>query len=136
MEPSSLAQKLQMRPGSRVLVVNAPEDYLAALSPLPEGAEVSEGEDATGQYDVVQTFVKDRLDVERYAALALGALRAGGVLWFSYPKQSSKVATDLTRDRGWDVVARAGLRPVAQVSVDDVWSAVRFRPEADVDPRR
>ncbi len=129
-----LAAKLQVKPGSRLLVLNAPEGYRSALEPLPEDAEVSETPDE-GAFDVVQAFVKDRLDVERYAAEAIRALKPGGALWFSYPKQSAKVATDLTRDKGWDVVARAGLRPVAQVAVDDVWSALRFRPERHVGRR-
>ena len=130
---SALAGKLRVKPGARVLLVNAPPGYAARLDPLPEGAEVAETPD--GEFDVVQAFVKDRLDVERYAEPAIRSLRRGGALWFAYPKQASKVATDLTRDKGWDIVARAGLRPVAQVSVDDVWSALRFRPTADVKPR-
>ena len=48
------------------------------------------------------------------------------------PKRSAKVATDLTRDHGWEAFAKAGWRPVTQVSVDDVWSALRFRPLAEV----
>ena len=50
------------------------------------------------------------------------------LLWLSYPKRSSKVETDLSRDVGWEVVADAGLRPVTQVSIDETWSALRFRP--------
>ena len=135
MEGGALARKLQVKPGARVLVLDGPEGYEETLGPLPENVvlETEPGED--GVYDVVQVFVKDRLDVERRAAAALRALRPGGVLWFAYPKQAAKVATDLTRDRGWDVVAQAGLRPIAQVAVDEVWSALRFRPVADVRPR-
>ena len=127
---ATLARKLQVKPASRVLVLDAPEGYVERLG---AAAETEPRED--GAYDVVQVFVKDRLDVERRAAPALRALRRGGVLWFSYPKRASQVATDLTRDHGWDVVAQAGLRPVAQVSVDEVWSALRFRPASDVRPR-
>lgn len=130
MAASSLEHKLQMKPESRVLVLDAPSGYLERLDAV---AETEPRED--GAYDVVQVFVKDRLDVERRAAAALRALRPGGALWFAYPKRSSGVATDLTRDRGWDVVAHAGLRPVAQVAVDEVWSALRFRPTEDVRPR-
>ena len=135
MEAGALARKLQVKAGSRVLVLDAPERYEETLGPLPEAVVVETSPGEAGAYDVVQVFVKDRLDVERRAAAALRALRPGGVLWFAYPKQAAKVATDLTRDRGWDVVAQAGLRPVAQVAVDEVWSALRFRPEADVRPR-
>ena len=55
-----------------------------------------------------------------------------GPLWASYPKRSAKVATDLTRDHGWEAFSSAGWRPVTQVSIDDVWSALRFRPLAEV----
>jgi len=49
-------------------------------------------------------------------------------LWISYPKRSSKVETDITRDVGWDVVYKAGLEGVTQIAIDDTWSALRFRP--------
>ena len=51
-----------------------------------------------------------------------------GLLWLSYPEKSSKVKTDLTRDVLWALVEPAGWRPVTQVSIDEVWSAMRFRP--------
>jgi len=60
--------------------------------------------------------------------VAIAALKYDGLLWISYPKRSSKVETDLTRDRGWEVMTEAGLRPVTQVSIDALWSALRFRP--------
>lgn len=53
----------------------------------------------------------------------------------SYPKKSSKVKTDLTRDIGWDVVTDVGWTGIAQVSIDDTWSATRFRPADDVGRR-
>ena len=68
--------------------------------------------------------------------MALESITYDGVLWISYPKRSSKVKTDLSRDVGWDVVANAGLRPVTQVSVDETWSALRFRPLEQVGKSR
>ena len=65
----------------------------------------------------------------------MGALKLGGLLWFSYPKKSSKVETDITRDVGWDALGSTGLRPVTQVAIDDTWSALRFRPVVDVKSR-
>ncbi len=131
MAAEALARKLRIAVGSRALVLGAPPGYASSLA-AAAGAEVDEEAREESNYDVVQAFVKDRLDVEREAARALRALKPGGVLWFSYPKTASGVASELTRDRGWDVVARAGLRPVSQVSVDEVWSALRFRPGSDV----
>jgi hypothetical protein len=53
-------------------------------------------------------------------------------IWICYPKLSSKVKTDLTRDHGWEPMFRSGWIVVAIASVDAVWSAVRFRPKAKV----
>jgi hypothetical protein len=53
-------------------------------------------------------------------------------IWICYPKLTSKVKTDLTRDHGWEPMFRAGWIVVAIASVDAVWSAVRFRPKAKV----
>jgi Protein of unknown function (DUF3052) len=130
MAETPLARKLQIGPGSRVLVLNAPTGYRDRLRPLPEGAAIDE-ESGEG-FDVVHLFVRDSAELDRHAGRALSSVREGGVLWISYPKHSSKVETDLTRDVGWETVKGAGLRPVAQVSVDDIWSALRFRPAEQV----
>jgi hypothetical protein len=126
MEPSQLAKKLVIKPGDRVLALDAPDDYLARLEPLPPGSEVASEPDGT--FDVVHLFVGNAAALERSAPVAVAAVRPGGVLWVSYPKRSPGVSTDLSRDCGWAPLARAGLIPVSQVAVDDVWSALRFRP--------
>ncbi|TMK52345.1 MAG: hypothetical protein E6G66_04075 [Actinobacteria bacterium] len=59
----NLAGKLQIKPGSKVLVLGAPDGYLASLEPLPAGAEVAE--EPGDFFDVVQAFVRDRADLAR-----------------------------------------------------------------------
>jgi len=127
MAGSPLTKKLGLKPGQRVLVINAPEGYRDLLGALPEGVEMHDQPD--GSYDFVQLFAKDKAQLERDAPVAIAALKPNGMFWISYPKQSSKVPTDITRDRGWDVVEQTGLQGVAMVSVDGVWSAFRFRPK-------
>jgi len=122
----TLTQKLGMQPGQRVLVLNRPPGHSDRLAPLPEGIVLEEV--PVGKYDFVHLFVKDQAELEQLGPSALESVEYDGILWISYPKQSSKVKTDLTRDMGWDVVARAGLRPVTQVSIDETWSALRYRP--------
>ena len=126
MAESALARKLLIRPGSSVLLLDAPDGYVERLQPLPEGVRVSDADG--GQHDVVQLFARTKADVDRQAGVALAALKSGGVLWASFPKGSSKVQTDLTRDRGWDAFWDAGWRIVTVVSLDETWSAGRFRP--------
>ena len=126
MNRMNLAGKLRMQAGQRVLIMNAPQGYLAALEPLPEGLEVFDGAD--GRFDLVQLFVKNVLELEELGPVVLKAVTYDGLLWISYPKRSSRVDTDISRDTGWDVIYQAGLRPVAQISIDETWSALRFRP--------
>lgn len=134
MAESALAKKLGIKPGHRMLVMNASAGYLEALAPLPRDAELRPSAD--GAFDFVQVFVYNKADIDAYTATALRALKPGGLLWFSYRKKSSAVATDITRDRGWDSVYGAGFRPVTQIAIDDQWTGFRFRPVSDVKPRK
>lgn len=130
MGTGTLAGKLRMQPGQRVLIINAPPGYLEQLGTLPKGVDVLDAPD--GKIDFVHLFVRDIADLEQLGPVALNAVTYDGLLWISYPKRSSKVNTDISRDTGWDVIAQAGLRPVMQVSVDETWSALRFRPAEQV----
>ena len=127
MAGSSLIKKLGLKPGQRALLMNAPDGYRDLLGALPEGVELHDQPE--GSYDFIQLFIRNKAQLEHDAPVAIAALKQDGMFWISYPKQSSKVPTDITRDRGWDVVEQAGLQGVAMVSVDDVWSAMRFRPK-------
>ena len=120
-----LAKKLLIKPKQDVRLVNAPAGYAENLEPLPEGASISSSK--TGN-DVVQLFAKDQAELRKHLETALAALKDGGILWISFPKGTSKIQTDLTRDQGWESVTAAALQGVSLVSVDDTWSAMRVRP--------
>jgi hypothetical protein len=130
MADTPLQKKLGIKPGQRLLVLHAPEGYQGLLGTLPEGAALRA--DAQGSFDFVQVFVREQADVSRTAATAVQAVKPGGLLWFTYPKKTSGVKTDITRDHGWDDLLSAGLRPVTQIAIDDTWSALRFRPLSEV----
>ena len=74
MAESSLVKKLGMKPSQKVLILNAPEDYIQLLGILPEGAEVESS--VEGSFDFVQVFMYNKADVESYAPVAMGALKA------------------------------------------------------------
>lgn len=126
MTENALVKKLKMKAGQHVLIMNAPEGYLYRLEPLPEG--VSMDPDDNGQYDFVHLFVANTSDLAHFWPLVPLMLRSDATLWISYPKGTSKVATDLNRDKGWEMVKMAGYDTVSQISIDDIWSALRFRP--------
>jgi hypothetical protein len=75
---------------------------------------------------------RDAAGVREAAGRLLPLYRDGGYLWLLYPKKSSRIATDITRDRGWEPVHEAGFLPVAQVAVDGDWSALRFRRREEI----
>jgi hypothetical protein len=126
-------RKLGLKPGMSVLLVNAPAGYREALGALADGAavEATDGS-ATGQADLIQLFCSNREDLEAHAPTALAAYRPNGRLWVCYPKGGSGVRTDLNRDVDWRPLAAAGFRAVTQIAIDATWSALRFRPHAEV----
>jgi hypothetical protein len=75
---------------------------------------------------------RDAGGVREVAARLLPLYREGGHLWLLYPKRSGRIATDVTRDHGWEPVHEAGFLPVAQVAVDADWSALRFRRREEI----
>ena len=77
-------------------------------------------------------FVRTRAELAREAPRAINAVRPDGVLWISYPKKSAAGSSDLSRNVLWKDLAPLGWGPVSQVSLDDTWSAMRFRPEASI----
>ena len=124
---SALAKKLQIKPGMKVALLNAPTDAAAALRPLPDGASVSAGTTA----DAVIAFARDDAELRKIAPQAVKALKTDGLLWLAYPKRSAKMKTDLNRDVLREAVGeRHGLEGVSLVAVDETWSAMRFRPKA------
>ena len=130
MTKSSLMKKLRIQAGQRVLILNPPAGYVETLGDLPEGVKLSDKPEGT--FDFVHLFVRDSNELGDLAPEAMAAVAYDGLLWISYPKRSSKVETDLTRDVLWELMMETGLRPVTQVSIDDVWSALRFRPAEKV----
>jgi len=126
MAENPLIKKLRIQPGQQIAILNAPEGYRTTLGKLPEGVTVSE--EANDRFDLVHLFVSSSAELEQLGPTAMSAVKPDGLLWMSYPKTSSGMKTDLTRDAGWQVVTDAGWEGIAQVKVDDTWSATRFRP--------
>ena len=134
MAESALAKKLKLRTGARAAIVNAPENYLDELSPLPDGVEIVSKLD--GDFDWLQVFARSKAEFEQIGPDAIAALRPESMLWISFPKGSSKIQTDLTRDKGWDSLKDVDLRWVNLVSVNETWSAFALRPYRAEEPKQ
>jgi len=131
MPESSLAKKLKLKPGLKAAVIHAPENYVDTLQyeTVPASA-------LRGNFDWVQIFVKNKAELDALAPRAAQALKPGSMLWITFPKGSSRIQTDLTRDKGWDEVQKLGLKWINLVSIDDTWSAFSMRPYREGEERQ
>jgi len=129
---AALAKKLRLTAETRLLALDAPDDYVAALRQPGTVASLATEAQAGASYDAVHLFVRDQAQARQALPAATAALRVGGVLWVMWPKKSARVATDLTRDSLAALALTLGWGPVSNVSIDEMWSALRLRPEADV----
>ena len=131
MSESVLAKKMKLKSNSKAAVINAPENYVdawkhdTALSPT-----------LRGKFDWIQIFVRNKAELDALAPKAAKALRPESMLWISFPKGSSKIQTDLTRDKGWESLQKLDLKWLTLVSVNETWSAFALRPSREGEPKQ
>jgi len=130
----ALIKKLRVPPSGKIAVIEAPEGFLARIGQAEEKLYKPGSE--SGSCDYVQLFAENVAVLEKHAPEALQAVKKDGMLWICYPKGTSKIKTDLNRDKGWTSVNEAGWEGIALVSIDDTWSAMRFRPTEAVGKSR
>lgn len=119
-----LVKKLGIKEGSRVALVNAPEDFQADVGELP--ADVTFMKSTTKSLDLILFFVlSERALAKDFAKLA-ARLTSNGMIWIAWPKKSSGVTTDLMFERVQRIGLDAGLVDVKICAIDDTWSGLKF----------
>lgn len=121
----ALFKKLQFKDGMKPVFFQVPEYLVKELQHFPVVAEdVPDGK----ELDFVMAFVQESWEAEAAAEKFLHLLRQDALLWFCYPKKSSALrSAGLSRDHGWDFLLQKDFLPVRIISVDENWSALRFR---------
>jgi hypothetical protein len=128
---TALSDKLRIRENDILLTLNAPANFKQKLSTIPKGAKVSTN---APDYNQIHWFVKDRAQMEKELAKVIKLLKNDVLCWIYYPKGTSGIQTDLTRDKGWDrLLAHQQLHWVSLISFDETWStfACRLKNEKD-----
>jgi hypothetical protein len=116
-----ISAKLQLKPGQRLVTV-------AETDAVPSTAgETIEPADSPSAADAVIAFVLTLAALDTIATPAIEAAREDRLAWIAYPK-ARQLGTDLNRDSLAAALARQGVQPVRQISIDGTWSALRFRP--------
>lgn len=120
-----LIRKLGIKDGFRVRVIDAPRGYRALLGTLPAGVKVERAA-GRGPYDFVHLFRRASKDLAGELAALRKTIVPNGVIWVSWPKRASKVATDLTEDIVRAAALTVGLVDVKVCAVDDIWSGLKL----------
>ena len=132
---TSISDKLKIRANDTLLTLNEPSAFQKGLKGLPNGVKViGSGKD----YNQVHWFVLNRAQMEKQMSKVMKLLKPGVIVWVYYPKGTSKIQTDLTRDKGWDCLLAEGdkLTWISLISFDDTWSVFGFRAKTDADRRK
>jgi hypothetical protein len=113
-----LPRKLGIKPGHRVMVLNAPEGFaLEGVDPVRT---------ARGLADVILSFHTERRDLERRMPVLRERMEQNAGLWISWPKKASKKPTDLTEDVVREIALANRLVDVKVAAVDEIWSGLKL----------
>jgi hypothetical protein len=125
-----LAQKLGFKDGSRVLFLDLPQSLSGLVSSRDFAAadrlRVEDLERAEGPYAAIHLFTAARTVLEQVAQRLMALIARDGMIWVSWPKKASKVATNITEDVIRAVVLPLGLVDVKVCAVDEVWSGLKL----------
>jgi hypothetical protein len=121
----SIFDKLNLTTQKRIVVLNAPESFEPELASLGD-VEVARSVERGSSFWLAFVIRQEELDL---LARAIAAQAEGdAIVWFAFVKGSSKrYKSEITRDKGWEVLRELGFDTVRSVAIDADWSALRFR---------
>ncbi len=121
-----LFKKFRIKPGMRMAAVGAPEDFARDLDPNPPQLKWVKPEK---EFDQLHWFVLNQAALKKGLSAVMRSLKPGHIIWIYFPKGSSGLQTDLTRDKGWDCIDKEKdhLQFLTLVSFNQSWSAFGYR---------
>jgi hypothetical protein len=124
---SPLFHKLNLKHQTEIVILNAPDTFEVELTDL-NGISVLRDVESVEAITFSLAFVTKQEEVNEMASTVAKKAQGDAVIWFAYPKGSSKkYKCEFNRDNGWEVLGRLGFEGVRQVAIDEDWSALRFR---------
>jgi ApbE superfamily uncharacterized protein (UPF0280 family) len=111
-------KKLNLKKGMKLRVVGKPANVDLSNVQATSSAKA----------DAVIVFAKTLAEVDAKAGPAVAAAKEDRIAWVAYPK-AGQLDTDLNRDVLWKHLLKKGVQAVRQVAINEVWSALRFRPK-------
>ena len=132
---TSISDKLKIKVKFTLLTLNAPTNFKKKLEGLPAGVKIT---DVEKDYNQVHWLVMNKAQMEIEMSKVMKLVKPEVLVWVYYPKATSKIQTDLTRDKGWDCLLAEGdkLTWISLISFDDTWSVFGFRAKNDADRKK
>jgi hypothetical protein len=125
--PTPLFKKLNLGAHDEIVIFDAPDSFAPELKQL-KGVKIVRDPSKPKTVKFGLAFAVTQAQLDRASKLFAAAAEGDAVLWFAYPKGTSKRYTcEFNRDSGWGVIKAAGFDSVRMVAIDEDWSALRFR---------
>ncbi len=127
----SLADKLGIKSGDNICIINAPANYDDLIDDWPVGASVTR-ENLDEVFTFIHYFAADRAKLEADLPSLIEHLDKKGMIWFSWPKAASGVASDVNENVLRELILPTGLVDVKVAAVDETWSGLKFMWRKDL----
>lgn len=123
-----LFKKMNFKDQEAIIVLQAPESFLPELKAMGKSTAVKTSLKSGSPVPFFLAFVTKQKEVDDFAKTIGKLVQADEVIWFAYPKGTSKKYTcEFNRDTGWKELGKLGFEGVRMVAIDEDWSALRFR---------
>ncbi len=124
---ATIFEKLNLKDHQEILILSAPESFDRELSRLPV-MTIHRRLESLPEIRFSLAFVTRQAEVDALAPQIAARARGDAIVWFAYPKGTSKkYKCDFNRDTGWDALKAAGFETVRAVAIDEDWTGLRFR---------
>ena len=126
-------KKLNFKDQPQIHIVNAPESFKKDMREMAPLTDVKTSLTGTKKVLFFLAFVTKQNEVDDLANKVAPFVEGDGLVWFAYPKGSSKkYKCEFNRDNGWTMLGKQGYEPVRMVAIDEDWSALRFRKAENI----
>jgi len=119
-----LAKKLGIKPGFDIKLINAPEYYFDLFTDLP--GDITFNKETSAKIDLIHFFTKQDNEYTAMLPSLKEQIKANGIIWISWPKKASKIATDVTEDKIRNYALKTGLVDIKVCAVDEIWSGLKL----------
>ena len=123
----TLFDKLNLKLQREIVVINAPASFEPELAGLQGVVVLRDAKQAKAVHFAI-AFASKKVEVDALSRALAAKAEGDALLWFAYPKGTSKkYQCEFNRDSGWDVLRSPGFDTVRAVAIDEDWTALRFR---------